>query len=75
MIASSLKHSLKSQSGCGKLSGCSTSRPRKETLGTEDKEVAISYTMLEGFLEFIRDKCGGSVTDCQVRASMGRGNA
>ena len=31
--------------------------------------------MLDSFLEFIRDKCGGSVTDCQVRASPRTGNA
>ena len=76
MTASSLKEdSLKSQSGCGKLSGRFASRLRKETLGTRDKEVATSYTMLESFLEFIGYKWGGSVTDCQVRACTSRGNA
>ena len=75
MTASSLKNSLKSQTGCGKLSGRSASRLRKEILGTGDKEVSASYTMLDSFFEFIRDKCGGSVTDCQVRANPRRGNA
>ena len=75
MTASSLKNSLKSQTGCDKLSGRSASRLRKEILGTGDKEVAASYTTLDSFFEFIRDKCGGSVTDCQGRASPRRGNA
>ena len=75
MTAYSLKDSLKFQSGFGKLSGRFTSRLRKENLGTGDKEVATSYTMLESFFEFVRDKCGGSVTDCQVKASISRGNA
>ena len=62
--ASAMKSSLKSQSGCDKLSGRSASRLRKEILGTGDKEVATAYTMLESLLEFIRDKCVvGSVTD------------
>ena len=61
--ASAMKDSLKSQSGCGKLSGPSASRLRKEILGTADEEVATAYTMLESLLEFIRDKCVGSVTD------------
>ena len=55
--------SLKSQSGCDKLSESSASRLREETLGTRDKEVATAYTMLESLLEIIRDKCGVSVTD------------
>ena len=61
--ASAMKDSLKSHPGCGKVSGRSASRLRKEILGTGDEEVATPYTMLESFLEFIRDKCGGSVTD------------
>ena len=36
--ASAMKESFKSQTGCGKLSGSSTSRLRKDTLGTGDKE-------------------------------------
>jgi hypothetical protein len=58
-----MKDSLRSQSGCDKLSGRSTSRLRKEILGTGDKEVATAYTMLESLLEFIRDKCGANVTE------------
>ena len=61
--ASAMKASSKSQSGCGKLSRRSASNLCKEILRTEDKEVATSYTMLESFIEFIRDKRGGSVTD------------
>ena len=61
--ASAMKDSLKSQSGCDKLSGRSASRLRKEILGTGDKEVTAAYTMLKSLLEFIRDKCGASVTD------------
>ena len=75
MKTPSLKNSLKSQTGCGKLSGRSASRLRKEILGTGDKKVAAWYTMLDSFFEFIPDKCGGSVTDCQGRASPRRGNA
>ena len=37
VTVSSLKDSLKSQSGCGKLSGRSTSHLGKEILGTEDR--------------------------------------
>ena len=48
--------SLKSQSGCDKLSGRSASRLRKESLGTRDKEVATACTMPASLLEFIRDK-------------------
>ena len=51
--ASAKKDSLKSQSGCGKLSERSASRLRKEILGTGDKEVATTYTILESFLEFL----------------------
>ena len=58
-----MKDSLKSQSGCGKLSGRSSSRLRKEILGTGAKEIATANTMLESLLEFIRDKFGDSVTD------------
>ena len=54
--ASAMNDSLKFQSGCGKLSGRSASLLREEILGTGDKKVATSYTMLESFLEFIRDK-------------------
>ena len=61
--ASAGKDSLKSQSGCDKLSGRSASRLRKEILGTRDKEVTTAYTMLETLLEIIRDNCGASVTD------------
>ena len=62
--ASAMKDSLKSQSGCEKRSGRSaSSRLRKEILGTRDKQVATAYTILESLLEFIRDKCGASVTD------------
>ena len=61
--ASAMKDSLKSQSGCDKLSGRSASHLRKEILGTRDKEVATACTMLESLLEFIRDKCGASVID------------
>ena len=63
--ASAMKDSLKSQSGCDKLSGRSASRLRKKILGTRDKEVVTAYTMLESLLliEFIRYKCGASVTD------------
>ena len=49
--ASAMKDSLKSQSGCDKLSGRSTSHFRKEILGTEDKEVATAYTMFESLLK------------------------
>ena len=67
ITASSLKDLLKSQSGCGKLSRRSTSRLlRKKILGTGDEEVATLYTMVESFLEYLGDKCEGSVTDCQV---------
>ena len=38
MTLSSLKDSLKSQSGCGKLSGRSASHLRKEVLGTGDRK-------------------------------------
>ena len=41
--ASAIKNSLKSQTGCGKLSGRSASRLRKEILGTRDKEIATAY--------------------------------
>jgi len=68
-----MKDSLRSQSGCDKLSGRSTSRLRKEILGTGDKEVATGYTMLESLLEFIRDKCGANVTELvQVEGMLAR---
>ena len=57
-----MKGSLEFQSGCGKPSRRSASRLRKNILGIGGKEVATSYTVLESFLEFIHDKCGGSVT-------------
>ena len=50
MTTSLLNDSLKFQSGFGKLSGRSTSRLRKENLGTGNKQVGTSYTMLESFL-------------------------
>ena len=43
--ASAVKDSLKSQSGCDKLSERSASRLRKEILGTRDKEVATAYNI------------------------------
>ena len=75
MTASSLKDPSKTQSGYGKLSGCSASCLHKEILGTGDSAVARSYTMLESFLEFMDYKCGGRLTYCQVRACTSRGNA
>ena len=75
MTASTLKGSLKSLSRPGKLNGRSASHLRKEILGAWNINVATSYTMLESLLEFRGYKCGRSVTDCQVRACISRGNA
>ena len=66
MTASSLK----------KLSGRSASHLCKDILGTGDKEVATSYTILESFLEFLGYKSREEIiTDCQVRGCTSRENA